>query len=165
MTSLSKNVCIDELDDIANKYNNTYHRTIKIKPVDVTSSISIDVNKENNKESPKVKIGHNVKISEYRNIFLEILFYFQTGLKKVLWLKKLKALCHGHMLLVLLTEKKSLKRFAKKNCKKKKKKQKRKIIKSLYTAQKTNFSIKDFVSKCDQIYSFLGFGLIYWRNF
>ena len=45
-----------------------------------------------------------------------------------------------------------------------KKKKKKKVKKSLYTAQKKNFSIKDFVSKCDQIYSFLGFGHIYWRN-
>ena len=35
MTSISKNVYIDKLDDIVNKYNNTYNRTIKMKPVDV----------------------------------------------------------------------------------------------------------------------------------
>ena len=35
MTSVSQNVYIDKLDDIATKYNNTYHRTIKTKPVDV----------------------------------------------------------------------------------------------------------------------------------
>ena len=38
MTSISKNIYIDILDDIINKYNNTYHRTIKMKPVDVKSS-------------------------------------------------------------------------------------------------------------------------------
>ena len=38
MTSISKNVYIDILGDIINKYNNTYHRTIKMKPVDVKSS-------------------------------------------------------------------------------------------------------------------------------
>ena len=38
MTSVSKNVYIDKLDDIVNKYNNTYHKTINIKPVDVKSS-------------------------------------------------------------------------------------------------------------------------------
>ena len=42
MTSISKNVCIDELDEIVNKYNNTCHRIIKIKPVDVRSSLYID---------------------------------------------------------------------------------------------------------------------------
>ena len=38
MTSVSKTVYIDDLDDIVNKYNNTYHRTIKMKPVDVNPS-------------------------------------------------------------------------------------------------------------------------------
>ena len=52
MTSISKNVDIDKLDEIANKYNNTHHRTIKMKSVDVKPYIYIDFNKENNKESP-----------------------------------------------------------------------------------------------------------------
>ena len=47
MTSILKNVYIDKLDDIVNKYKNTYHRTIKIKPVDIKSSTYIDFNKEN----------------------------------------------------------------------------------------------------------------------
>ena len=45
MISISKSVYIDKLDDIANKYNDTYHKTIKTKPVDTKSSIYIDVNK------------------------------------------------------------------------------------------------------------------------
>ena len=53
MTSISKNVYIDKLDDIVNKYNNTYHRTTKMKPVDANPSIHIDFNKENNKDGPK----------------------------------------------------------------------------------------------------------------
>ena len=52
MTSILKNACIDKLDDIFNKYNNTYHRTIKMKLVAVKSSTYIDFNKENNKEGP-----------------------------------------------------------------------------------------------------------------
>ena len=52
MTSTSKNVYIDKLDDIVNKYNNTYS-TVKMKPVDIKSSTYIDFNKENNKEDPK----------------------------------------------------------------------------------------------------------------
>ena len=39
MTSISKNMYIDQLDDIVNKYNNTYHHTIKMKPVDIKSNI------------------------------------------------------------------------------------------------------------------------------
>ena len=50
MTSVSKNVYIDKLDDIVNKYNNTYHSIIKMKPIDVKSSTYIDSNKENNKQ-------------------------------------------------------------------------------------------------------------------
>ena len=46
MTSISKNVYIDKLDNIVNKYNNTYHRKIKIKPIDVKSSRYIDFTKE-----------------------------------------------------------------------------------------------------------------------
>ena len=45
MISISKNVYIDKLDDIVNKYNNTYHSTIKTKPVDVTPSSYIDSSK------------------------------------------------------------------------------------------------------------------------
>ena len=69
MTSRSKNVYIDTLDDTLNKYNNTYHRTIKMKPVDVKSSIYVDFNKESNKEGPKFKVHDNVRISKYKNIF------------------------------------------------------------------------------------------------
>ena len=46
MTSISKNAYINKLDDIVNKYNNTYHRPIKIKPVDVKSSIIITLIKK-----------------------------------------------------------------------------------------------------------------------
>ena len=60
---------IDKLDDIVNKNNNTYHRTIKMKPVDVKPSIYIDVNKENYKKGPKSKVGDHVRISKYENIF------------------------------------------------------------------------------------------------
>ena len=41
MTSISKNVCIDELDDIVNEHNNTYHRTIKMKSIVAKDNIYI----------------------------------------------------------------------------------------------------------------------------
>ena len=69
MTSISKNVYIDKLDDIVNKYNNTYHSTIKMKPVDVKSNTYIDSSKEINDKDPKFKIGDIVRISKYKNIF------------------------------------------------------------------------------------------------
>ena len=62
MTSTSENVHIDKLDDIVNKYNNTYHRIIKMKPVDVKPSSFIDFDKENNKEGPKFKVVDDVRI-------------------------------------------------------------------------------------------------------
>ena len=46
MISISKNVCIDKLDDIIDEYNNTYHRAIKMKPADVKDDTYIDFEKE-----------------------------------------------------------------------------------------------------------------------
>ena len=48
MTSVSKNLYIDKLDDIVSEYNNTYHRTIKMKPVEVKDNTYIDFKKEVN---------------------------------------------------------------------------------------------------------------------
>ena len=68
-TSESKNVYIDKLDNIVDEYNNTYHRTIKIKPVDVKDNTYIDFKKEVNDKDPKFKVGDHVRISKYKNIF------------------------------------------------------------------------------------------------
>ena len=67
--SKSENVYIDTLEEIVNKYNNTYHRTIKMKSADVNPSMYIDFNKENSKEGPKFKVGDQVRISKYKKIF------------------------------------------------------------------------------------------------
>ena len=56
MISISKNVYIDKLDNIFNKYNNRYHRTIKMKPVDVKPSTYVDLGKEINDKDPKLKL-------------------------------------------------------------------------------------------------------------
>ena len=69
MTSVSKNAYIDKLDDIADEYNNTYHKTIKMKPIDVKDNTYIDFEKEVNDKDPKFKVGDNVRISKYKNIF------------------------------------------------------------------------------------------------
>ena len=68
MTSISKNVYSDELDDIVDEYNNTY-RTIKMRPVDVKDNTYIDFEKEVNDKDPKFKVGDHVRISKYKNIF------------------------------------------------------------------------------------------------
>ena len=69
MNSVTKKVYIDKLDDIVNEYNNTYHRTIKMKPVDVKYNTYIDFEKEVNDKNPKFKVGDHVRISKYKNIF------------------------------------------------------------------------------------------------
>ena len=71
MTSVSKNVYTDKLDDIVNKYNNKYHSTIKMKPVDVKSNTYIDYSKKINVKNPKFEISDIVRISKYKNIFLK----------------------------------------------------------------------------------------------
>ena len=68
-TSVSKDVYIDKSDDTVNEYNNTYHRTIKMKPVDVKDNAYIDFGKEVNDKDPKFKVGDHVRISKYKNIF------------------------------------------------------------------------------------------------
>ena len=68
MTAMSKNVYIDELDDIVGEYNNTYHRTIKRKPVDVKDNTYIDFKKEVKDKDPKFKVDDHVRISKYKNI-------------------------------------------------------------------------------------------------
>ena len=72
MISISKNVCIDKSDDLVNKYNNTYHSTIKLRPGDVKSNTYIDSSKEINDEDPRFKIGDIVRISKYENIFAKV---------------------------------------------------------------------------------------------
>ena len=68
MTSISTTVHIDKLDDIVNKYSDTY-TTIKMKPIDVKSSRCIYFAVENNDKDPKFEVGDHVRISKYKNIF------------------------------------------------------------------------------------------------
>ena len=69
MTAISKNVYIDKLDDIVKEYNNKYHTSIKMKPANVKDNTYIDVKKKTNDKNPKFKVGDNVRISKYKNIF------------------------------------------------------------------------------------------------
>ena len=69
MTTISKSVYIDVLNDIVNKYNNTIHRSIEIKPIDVANDSYVEYNEESNKKSPKFKVNDHVRISKYKNIF------------------------------------------------------------------------------------------------
>ena len=69
MTSISKNVYLDKLDDIVNEYNNAKHRTTKMKPIDVKDNTCIDFGKEVNDNDPKFKVGDHVRISKYKKGF------------------------------------------------------------------------------------------------
>ena len=87
-TSVPKNVCIDKLDNIVNKYNNTYYSTIKIKPVDVKSNTYIESNKEINNKNPEFEIGDIVRISRNKNIFAKC--YAPNWSEEVFVIKKVK---------------------------------------------------------------------------
>ena len=69
MTAISKNVNFDVLDDIVDKYNNTYHKTIKMKPKDIKSDLFAEYNEKSNEKDSKFKAGDHVRISKYKNIF------------------------------------------------------------------------------------------------
>ena len=69
MTYIGKNVYIDALDDIVDKYNNTVHSSIKMKPKGVSDSVLVEYAEESNKKDPKFRVGDNLRISKYKNIF------------------------------------------------------------------------------------------------
>ena len=74
--------------DIVNEYNNTYHRTIKMKPIEVKNNTYIDSIKDVNDKDPKFKVGDHVKISKYKNIFAKE--YTLNGSEEVFVIKELK---------------------------------------------------------------------------
>ena len=112
MTSVSKNVYIDQLDDMVGEYNNTYHRTIKIKPADVKDNTYIDFNKKVNDKDPKFKVGDHVRISKYKNIFAK--GYTPNWSEEVFVVSKINIQFHGHISLMI--NQKFLEYFMKKNC-------------------------------------------------
>ena len=79
---------IDKLDDTVDEYNNTHHRTIKMKPVDVKDNTYIDFDKEVNDKDPKFKVGDHVRISKYKNILAK--GYTPNWSEKVFVIKKVK---------------------------------------------------------------------------
>ena len=89
MTSISKNVYIDKLDDIVDEYNNTYQTTIKMKPTDVKDNTYINADKELNNKHPIFKVGDRVRISKYKNIFAK--GYAPNWSEEVFAIKKFKS--------------------------------------------------------------------------
>ena len=88
MTAVSKNVCFDMLDIIVNKYNKTVHRSINMKPVDVTSDFYAEYKEDFNVTKPKFKVGDPVRISKHKNIFAK--GYTQNCSEQVFVVSKIK---------------------------------------------------------------------------
>ena len=85
-TAVSKNVYFNVLDDIVNKYSNTVHRTIKMKPIDVVTDSYGEYNEDSNEAKPKFKVGNHVRISKYKKVFAK------GYMQKLLLLAKLNIL-------------------------------------------------------------------------
>ena len=100
---ISKNVYIDELDDTVNEYSNTYHRTIKMKPVDIKSGNYAEHIVNSNNKNPKFKVGDHVRVSKYKNIFAK--GYTPNWSAEIFVIKKVKNTVPWY-------------HFMKKNCKK-----------------------------------------------
>ena len=88
LISVSKNFCIDTLDDLVYKYKNTYHSTIKIKLVDVKLRTCIYSSKVDNDKDPKFKISDTVRISKYKNILAK--GYTPNWFEEIFVIKKVK---------------------------------------------------------------------------
>ena len=69
MTTIGENVYFNDLDDIVKKYNNTVHSSIKVKTKDITDDPFVEYSEEANEKYLKFKVGDNVRISKYKNIF------------------------------------------------------------------------------------------------
>ena len=87
MTAISKNVYFDVLNDIVDEYNNTYHKTIKMKPIDVKNSFA-EYNEESNEKDPKFKVGDHIRISKYKNSFAK--GYAPNWSEEIFVVKKVK---------------------------------------------------------------------------
>ena len=99
MTAASKNIPFLCLDDIVDKYNNTYHRTIKLKSIDVKPEYYAEYNVDSDEKDRKFQVGDHVRISKYKNVFGE--GYTSNWSKEVFVISKNKNTVHGHMLLVI----------------------------------------------------------------
>ena len=110
MTGVSKNVYIDQLDGIVNEYNNTYHRTFKMKPIEVKDKTYIDSVKEVNDKDSKFKVSDHIRISKYKNIFAK--GYNTNWSEEGFVIKKVKNTVPWAYII------NDLKHFMKKNCKK-----------------------------------------------
>ena len=116
IAAISKNVYFDVLDNIVNKYNNTVHRTIKMKTTDVTSDSYAEYNEDSNITKPKFKVGDHVRISKYKNIFAK--GYTQNWSEEVFIVSKIKNTVPWTYVISDTNDEPVTGSFMKKNCKK-----------------------------------------------
>ena len=114
MILVSKNVYISKLDDIVDEYNTTYHRTIKMKPVDVKDNTYIDFEKKFNDKDPKFKVEDHVRISKYKNIFAK--GYTANWSEEVFIVSKIKNAFPWTYVINNLNGEEIIGTFYKKNC-------------------------------------------------
>ena len=88
MTTILKDVYFDALDDIVDEYNNTYHETIKMKPVDVGDNSFAEYYEESDEKNPKFKVGDNFRISNFKNVFAKV--YTRNWSEEIFIVKKIK---------------------------------------------------------------------------
>ena len=87
MTSVSKNVYFDVLDDIVNKYK-TVHKSIKMKPIDATSDSYAEYNEDSNDKDPKFKVGDHVRIQNTKTFFAK--GYTPNGSEEIFVVSEIK---------------------------------------------------------------------------
>ena len=90
MIAISKNVYFDVLDNNVDEYNNTYHKTIKMKPIDIRDYFFAEYNEVSNEKDPEFKVGDHVRISRYKNIFSK--GYAPNWSEEIFVVKKIKIL-------------------------------------------------------------------------
>ena len=88
LTAISKNVYFDVLDDVIDEYNNTYHKTIKMKPIDVGDDSFAEYNEKSNEKDPKFKVVDHVRISKFKNVFAK--GYTPNWSEEIFIIKKIK---------------------------------------------------------------------------
>ena len=109
MAAISKNVYFNVLDGIVDKYNNTYHRTIKMKPIDAKSYSFAEYNKEYNEIDPKFKVGDHARISKYKNIFAKR--YSPNWSEEIFVIKRIKSTVPWTYVISDLNRKKICRKF------------------------------------------------------
>ena len=116
MTSISQNVYFDKLDNILNEYNNTCHKSIKIKSIDVKSRTCFNFGAENNYKDPKFDVSDYLKISKYIDIFGK--FNTPNWSEEVFVIKKVKNTVPWTEVIEDINDEEVVEHFMKKNCKK-----------------------------------------------